>query len=142
MEILNVVGLLLIAITNGWIAVQVRNQKTLNQIEVQPSEIDYDALARAMEASWPTVTVSNDIQIDYDKLAEALAVQPAPNITVQPTVIPSPTPTYPSPYWQSPVVSSEQIDTYQEQEHLITINDGTEVPVRSFPRRANGGIKE
>lgn len=141
MELLNIVGLLLIAATNAWIAIQVKSQKTVTNVSVQPAEICYVSLAEAMENSWPDVTVSNDIAIDYDKLAEALSKLPAPTIVVtnpSPTVIPNPTPAYPSgPWWQTPVVSSEGLTSSDEPQY-VTINDGTEVPVKRFPRRING----
>ena len=126
-------------------------------VVVQPAEIDYDALARAMEASWPTVNISNDITIDYDKLAEAISqikipaievhpnlnptivVQPAPIVieqgaTIYPTV-PNPTPAYPSgPWWQGPVSNTVP----EAQQEFFTISGGEEVPVNRFPKRLNG----
>ena len=129
-EIFNIVGLLLIAATNGWIAVQVRNQKTYNNIEVLPAELDYTP---------PAIVVNTEL--DYDKLAAALSKQPAPTIIVQPaspTVIPSTVPSYPypsGPYWQYPNVSDTAGQINTSDQEYYTINDGTEVPIRSFPRR-------
>lgn len=73
MEFLNIIGLLLIAGTNAWIAIQVKRQQTQTHVTVQPAEICYESLATAMENSWPDVSVSNDISLDYDRLAQALA---------------------------------------------------------------------
>lgn len=145
MEILNIVGLLLIAATNAWIALQVKAQRTEthNHIEVRSAEIDYDSLARAMEASWPTVNVTNELDIDYAKIGNAIKMALIESgVALHNAQLPVQIPVYPlvpqppSPYWQSPTVS--QTDVVDDQEYR-TINDGTEVPVRSFPKRMVNG---
>lgn len=142
MEWINFIGLILIAITNALIAVQVKKSQVTVANYVS-SEVDYDSLARAMEASWPTVNIDNQLFIDYDKLAEAINKLPAPTVVVQtlPTVIPSASPnTNPSPYWQSPVISGGQINTYEDGHYTINVN-GADIPVRKFPAKridANG----
>lgn len=132
MEILNIAGLLLIAATNAWIALQIKAQKTTNNIEVLPAELEYIS---------PAISVNPEIVIDYDKLAEALSRQPAPIITVQPAVVPNPTPSYPSgPWWQGPV--SETVSVTTDDAEYFTINDGREVPIRTFPKRTVNGRGE
>ena len=129
--VLTIAAVLLVAIQahRNWLMI---NKPT--QINIEP--LDHEALAKLIEASWPAVTVSNDIQIDYDKLAEALSKQPAAVITVTtpaplPVVIPNPQP--PSgPYWQTPVVSGLE-NTYDDgHSNDIEING---YQARKFPAK-------
>lgn len=111
------VGLLIIQAHRNYLIIK----SSTSSETVIKVEVDYEALADAMEASWPAVTVSNDIQINYDKLAEALSQQPAPIITVPaPTVIPNP----PNPWWQDPIVSDDQ---------AFATNTTNELEINGFP---------
>lgn len=123
------VGLLVIQAHRNYLIMKGSNKPSETIINV---EVDYESLAQAMEASWPTVTVmqeSQGLEFDYEKLAEAIGKLPAPNIIVSnpgPVVVPTyPQPQYPSgPYWQSPTVSEISVDTTEE------ING---ISVRRFP---------
>lgn len=77
-----------------------RKQSSINVV-VQPAEIDYDSLARAMEASWPTVNVTNEQTTDYSKLSDAIKKAliesgVALHNAQLPVVVPVP-PAYPTP---------------------------------------------
>lgn len=85
------------------------------------------------EEYWPTVTVSNDITIDYDKLAAAFNKQEPAIVQVQPVVVNNPpasptivpVPQYPQP--QYPVIYGETTTSNE-----IEING---VKGKQFPAR-------
>jgi hypothetical protein len=100
--VIAIAGSILVVIQahRNWLMVQARkNELTEVHVHVTAPEVDHDAIARAMEASWPTVNVTNDVTLDYDALAEALAkALPIPQTVVfEPAQVPMP--------WQNPVLS-------------------------------------
>lgn len=115
--VIAVAGTILVFIQahRNWLMVQARkNELTEVHVHVTAPEVDHDAIARAMEASWPTVNVTNDVTLDYEKLAEALAkVLP---IAPTPVFQPIPAPTYPTPPVHYPVISEGETTTTNDIE--------------------------
>lgn len=129
--IIAIAGTILVVIQahRNWLMVQAKkNELTEVHVHVTAAEVDYDALARAMEASWPTVNVSNDVTLDYEALAEALAkalpIAPTPVFPA----IPVPQPQYPSYPNYPPIVSDTETTTGND----IEING---IKAKRFPAR-------
>lgn len=126
MEWIIFVGLLLVAATNMRIATQIRNQKTYNQIEVLPATLE------CTTAPAPEVVVNNTIELDYEKLAEAIKQGNQPN----PVFIQNPLP----PVMIQPLPAIDPNSIKMDDGH-VTTNDtkidvyGTEIPVKVFPAR-------
>lgn len=136
--ILAVVGVLLLTVQThiNYLMIQAAKNNRPN-VTVLPPEV---------HVTQPDVKM----EIDYQALAEAMANLPAPIVNVNvdnpwPVIPnPAPMPQYPSPYWQTPIVSETggNINTYDDG-HTITVNEEQPtnileingIPVRRFPSR-------
>lgn len=117
------------------VGIQAHRNYLMIQAAKKPTTVVSDVKVELGEEYWPTVTVSNDITIDYDALAEALSRQEPHIIYVksEPVIIPNPVPYHPpSPYWQTPVVSGDHTNIVGEDTNLIDING---VPAKRFPNK-------
>lgn len=116
--IIAIAAVILVAIQGhrNYLMVQAAKNVAAGTLEVRESEpIPVQVTLVLPEEYWPTVTVSNDITIDYDKLAAAFNKQEPTIINVQPTVIPTP-PQYPVPPYYNPIISEGQATTGNEIE--------------------------
>ena len=122
-------ALLAVQTHRNYLMVQASKKSATNVINVVPAEVDYDALARAMEGSWPAVTVSNDFEIDYNKLGDAIKKALIESeVAVHNAVVSEPVVVYSTPDRSITVPVSEVF----EPTNLSEING---IPVRKFPSR-------
>lgn len=134
MEILNIIALLLIASSNVFIGIKVRNQKTINTNNIVLPEI------KPFET--PTIVVQSNpsaLNFDYEKFGAAIkkailesqvALHNAE--VVLPVVIPN---TTPIPGTPSPLLVTAQNSNYYFDGHTLATDVEIEgVPAKQFPR--------